>query len=212
MKFRFIHLFMRSLRRPRLVSAALLALVLFGLMWPQMSTTRALLIAFNAGAALFLGLMFALMSRATVASMHLRASLQEEGKWVVLLFSLSVALAVLGALSQELHAAKIKSLGGILLASSTILLAWLFVAVVFAQHYAHSYYLAPGQLQFPGTPAPDYWDFTYFSLVLSMCCQTSDVAITSSPMRRVATLHSVVSFFFNVIIIAITVNVVAGAF
>ena len=212
MKPRLLHLLMRSLRRPRLVSAALLGVVLFGLLLPQMSTTRALLIGFNAGAALFLGLILALMSRATLASMHLRANLQEEGKWVVLLFSLCVALAVLGALSQELHAAKIKSVGGIVLASSTILLAWLFVAVVFAQHYAHSYYLAPGQLQFPGTPEPDYWDFTYFALVLSMCCQTSDVAITSSPMRRVATLHSVVSFFFNVIIIAITVNVVAGAF
>ena len=96
------------------------------------------------------------------------------------------------------------------LASSTIFLAWLFVAVVFAQHYAHIYYLKPGQLVFPGTDAPDYLDFTYFSVVLSMCCQTSDVAITSSSLRRLVMLHSVVSFFFNVIIIAITVNVVAG--
>ena len=98
----------------------------------------------------------------------------------------------------------------IALATSTIFLSWLYVAVVFAQHYAHSYYLTPGQLAFPGTESPDYLDFTYFSVVLSMCCQTSDVAITSSSFRRLVMLHSVVSFFFNVIIIAITVNVVAG--
>ena len=124
--------------------------------------------------------------------------------------SLCVAGVVLGALSNELHAAKNKSLGDIALASSSILLSWLFVAVIFAQQYAHSYFMKPGLLVFPGTDHPDYWDFTYFAVVLSMCCQTSDVAVSSSSMRRLVMLHSVVSFFFNVIIIAITVNVVAG--
>jgi uncharacterized membrane protein len=90
------------------------------------------------------------------------------------------------------------------------LLAWLFVALVFAQEYAHSYYMAGKGLEFPGEPEPDYWDVTYFSLVLNMTCQTSDVAITTRPMRRLVLLHSVIAFFFNVIILAITVNVVAG--
>ena len=81
---------------------------------------------------------------------------------------------------------------------------------MFAQQYAHSFYVKAGQLVFPGTEQPDYWDFTYFAVVLSMCCQTSDVAVSSSSMRRLVMLHGVVSFFFNVIIIAITVNVVAG--
>ena len=204
--------FKRVIRRPRMVSSALVAGALFLLLLPEMPEARAMLIAFNAGAAIYLALMLALMTRATVASMHIRARVQEEGKWIVLVASLCIAGAVLLALSQELHAARDKSFWGIALATSTIFLAWLFVAVVFAQHYAHSYYLQPGQLQFPGTSEPDYWDFTYFSTVLSMCCQTSDTAVTSSSMRRVVMLHSVVSFFFNVIIIAITVNVVAGAF
>ena len=60
-----------------------------------------------------------------------------------------------------------------------------------------------------GTPA-NWPQPTYFSVVVSMCCQTSDVVITSSAFRRLVMLHSVVAFFFNVIIIAITVNVVAG--
>lgn len=195
-----------------MVSSALVAGVLFVLLLPTLPAARAMLIAFDAGAAVFLTLVLALMARATVASMPVRARMQEEGKWVVLVASLCVAGVVLGALTQELHAARDKSLWGIVLASSTILLAWLFVAVVFAQHYAHCYYMQPGQLLFPGTTEPDYWDFTYFAIVVSMCCQTSDIAITSSGLRRVVTLHSVVSFFFNVIIIAITVNIVAGAF
>ena len=204
--------FKRAIRRPRMVSSALVAGVLFVLLLPAMPAARAMLIAFDTGAALFLALMLVLMNRATVASMHIRARMHEEGKWVVLVASLCVAGVVLGALTQELHAARDKSLWGIVLASSTILLAWLFVAVVFAQHYAHCYYMQPGQLLFPGTKEPDYWDFTYFAIVLSMTFQTSDIAITSSGLRRVVILHSVVSFFFNVIIIAIMVNIVAGAF
>ena len=206
----FTHALKRSIRRPRLLTSALLATVLFALLMPTVPPARALLIAFDIGAAVFLGLTLVLMFRASVSSMRHRASIQEEGKWIVLILSLGVAAIVLFALSQELHAAKDKSLGDIVLASSTIFLSWLFVAVIFAQQYAHSFYLTSGQLVFPGTESPDYLDFTYFSVVISMCCQTSDVVVTSSSLRRLVMLHSVVSFFFNVIIIAITVNVVAG--
>ena len=185
-------------------------MALFLLLLPKVPPSRAMLISFNVGAGMFLILMVILMFRASVASMHRRAQVQDEGKWTVLILSLCVAAVVLLALSKELHAAKDKSLGDIALATSTIFLSWLFVAVVFAQQYAHSYYMKAGQLAFPGTESPDYLDFTYFSVVISMCCQTSDVVITSSSFRRLVMLHSVVSFFFNVIIIAITVNVVAG--
>ncbi|HEX9390937.1 MAG TPA: DUF1345 domain-containing protein [Usitatibacteraceae bacterium] len=206
----FTHALKRSIRRPRLLTSALLATILFALLSTTFPPARALLIAFDIGAAVFLMLMMVLMFRASVSTMHNRALIQDEGKWTVLIFSLCVAAIVLFALSHELHAAKDKSPADIVLASSTIFLSWLFVAVIFAQQYAHSFYLTPHQLVFPGTECPDYLDFTYFSLVLSMCCQTSDVAVTSSPLRRLVMLHSVVAFFFNVIIIAITVNVVAG--
>jgi uncharacterized membrane protein len=169
-----------------------------------------MLIAFDVGAALFLILMASVMITATPQTTRKRAQLQDEGKWAVLLMSLCVAGIVLGALSSELHAAKEKSLMDIGLASSSIFFSWLFVAVMFSQQYAHSFYIKSDQLAFPGTAHPDYWDFMYFAIVLSMCCQTSDVAVLSGSMRRLVMLQSVVSFFFNVIIIAITVNVVAG--
>ena len=66
------------------------------------------------------------------------------------------------------------------------------------------------RLEFPETPKPDYWDFAYFSIVIGMTFQVSDVQITSNYLRRVVLLHSVIAFFFNVFIIAITVNIVAG--
>ena len=85
---------------------------------------------------------------------------------------------------------------------------------MFALHYAHDYYHAADTtatgLDFPGAEKPDYWDFMYFAFVIGMTFQVSDVQISRRIMRRVALLHSVIAFFFNVVIIAITVNIVAG--
>ena len=197
-------------RRPRLIIAGTIGALIFLSLVNYQPLAFAGLIAFDIAAAIFLVLIGILTTRANTASMRHRARIQADNKWVVLLASLSVAAVVIIALYSELHAAKDKSLGTIALASATILLAWLFVATMFAQQYAHDFYMAPGQLIFPGTEHPNYWDFTYFSVVLSMCCQTSDIAVTSTNMRRLVILHSIVSFFFNVIIIAITVSVVAG--
>jgi len=200
----------RLIRRPRLLSAAVLSLLALALLSPWMPLLRALLLAFNLGTTVYLALMLHLMALATPASMRLRALKQNEGRWALLLASLVLMGVVLAAQVSELHGARAKSAADIVLAATTMLLAWLLVAVVFAQHYAHSHYLKPGQLSFPGTEQPDYFDFAYFALVVSMCCQTSDVVISSSPMRRLVALHSVVAFFFNVIIIAISVNVAAS--
>ena len=95
------------------------------------------------------------------------------------------------------------------------LLSWLFLHIVFALHYAHEYYGERsddqiGGLKFPGQQSPDYWDFVYFSFVIAMTSQVSDVAITSKVIRRVATVHGVLSFFFNVSVLALTVNMVSN--
>jgi uncharacterized membrane protein len=121
---------------------------------------------------------------------------------------------VLLALRDELHAGKAQATFSVAFAGLSIVLSWLFLATNFAQEYAHQYalnrHVNDGGLLFPGTPEPDYWDFMYFSLILSMACQTADVQITDGKMRRFALLHSVLAFFFNVGIISITINVLAG--
>ena len=197
-------------QRPRLLGAVLMMALLFVPLSSVLPIARSLLLAFDGGALVFLGLMGSMMLRATPQSMRHRAQLQGEGHWVVFLVSLLVAGVVIGALFSELRAAQSKSLADIALASVSILLSWLFVAVLFTQQYAQNFYARDGQLLFPGTAQPDYSDFLYFAIVLSMCCQTSDVSVTASPMRRLVILHGLISFFFNVIIIAITVNVVAS--
>jgi uncharacterized membrane protein len=200
----------RTIRRPGYWTAALLGIGVFAAFVQHTNVPRSLLLGFNTGALFYVVYAFYMMSTTHASAIRQRAIHQEEGKWTALAVSIVTAIVVLVALSLELRGAKSKSMWDVALAGSSILLAWLFVALVFAQEYAHSYYMAGKGLKFPGEPEPDYWDVTYFSLVLNMTSQTSDVAITTRPMRRLVLLHSVIAFFFNVIILAITVNVVAG--
>jgi len=106
--------------------------------------------------------------------------------------------------------------GTLALAGSSIVLSWLFFSVIFALQYAHSDYTArtagTPALLFPNNQVPDYWDYLYFSVVLSMTFQTSDVNIAGRHVRHLVLLHSVAAFFFNVVILALTVNALAGAF
>jgi uncharacterized membrane protein len=101
------------------------------------------------------------------------------------------------------------------LAVGTILLSWTFMHTIFALHYAHEFYGQGrddriGGLVFPGDEDPDYWDFLYYSLVVAMTAQVSDVQITSKTIRRLTTVHGAVSFFFNATVLALTVNIVSS--
>lgn len=94
-----------------------------------------------------------------------------------------------------------------------IVLSWLYLNMIFALHYARLLRLHRNAMLGPGFSrqgSPRYWDFAYFALVLGATFQVSDVQIVSRRMRRTALVHSVIAFFFNVFIIAISVNVVAG--
>ena len=98
----------------------------------------------------------------------------------------------------------------------TIMLSWTAVHTTFALHYAHDYYRGdkPGGLQFPSGDKPDpvdYWDFVYFSFVIGMTAQVSDVGITDRIIRRTATVHGIISFVFNTALVALMVNIAASA-
>jgi uncharacterized membrane protein len=101
----------------------------------------------------------------------------------------------------------------------TVFLSWLTLHVIYAVHYAHLYYDPAerkgdggvlGGLEFPGTKEPDYWDFVYFSVVIGMTCQVSDVQVTARHMRHLVTAQGIIAFFYNTVIVALAVNVAAG--
>ena len=105
------------------------------------------------------------------------------------------------------------------LAALAVLASWLFIHTVFTLHYAHVFYRSKqeadveglgGGLIFPGGDKPDYEDFAYFSFVVGMTCQVSDVDVTSRSMRRLTLLHGLLSFVFNTAILALTINILAG--
>jgi uncharacterized membrane protein len=95
--------------------------------------------------------------------------------------------------------------------------SWLMMHTIYAFHYAHRYYIdqksgsPDGGLDFPGKDEPDYFDFLYYSYVIGMTSQVSDVQATSREMRRITLVHSVLAFAFNMLVLALSVNVVAGA-
>jgi uncharacterized membrane protein len=156
-----------------------------------------------------------MMLRCDVAHIRRSAVLQDDGRFLILLLTAFGALASLGAIVLELGASK-GNPAGLILATATIALSWVLVHTAFALHYAHDFYRGknPGGLQFPSGDAhaeADYWDFVYFSFVIGMTAQVSDVGITDNIIRRTATVHGIISFVFNTALLALMVNIAASA-
>jgi uncharacterized membrane protein len=178
--------------------------------------TRAL-VAWDIAIGLYLVLAFRLMASCGINRIKLRAAHQDEGRITILVLVVASALASLLAILAELAGAQgaNREPAHLALAAFTILLSWAFTHTIFAIHYAHEYYDEKahqgGGLNFPGAEPPDYWDFVYFSFVIGMTSQVSDVAVASSALRRLVAVHGVVSFIFNVTLVALMVNIAAGA-
>jgi uncharacterized membrane protein len=214
--------FARALRaRPRLLGCAALGVVayLLGRQFLDMSIAALTLVAWNAGALLYLVLAWEAMARSDVQGIRKRAISEDEGRIAILLLVVLAALAVLLAVGSQL--AQVKSLQGgartfhLSLAALTVLTSWLFTQVLFALHYAHEFYAARvhgamDPLLFPGTADPTYGDFFYFSCVIGSAAQTADVSFNGSALRPAGTLHCVLAFFFNATLLALSINLAAG--
>jgi uncharacterized membrane protein len=198
--------------RPRLFLTALFGVVLIALLPADWRVSTRLLVGWDAGIALYLIGAFTLLARPDIARIRRRAAILDEGRFAILVLVVAAAVASLGAIVAQLGGGRAP--GHLALATLTILLSWTLVHVIFALHYAHEFYAAKprgGGLAFPGGEDPDYWDFLYFSLVIGMTSQVSDVAVTGRTIRRTVAAHGVVSFLFNAALIALTVNIAASA-
>jgi uncharacterized membrane protein len=202
-----------------LISIAIGLLVTLGLSLTDWSMATKLLIGWDIGVVLYLLLVYQLMVTCGIDDIRRRAAEDDEGALALLVLTGISGLAIMGAIVAELGIAKIsgqpRSGYGVAIAMITIFVSWAFVHTIFALHYAHEYYGARGDkaiggLNFPGRQPPDYWDFLYFSLVIAMTSQVSDVVITSKVLRRIVTIHGALAFFFNVAVFALTVNIVSS--
>jgi uncharacterized membrane protein len=150
------------------------------------------------------------------------AKRQDVGTRLIFVLVVLAASAAMVAVALLLRSGRSEK-GGyftihLLLALITVVLSWLLMHSVFGLRYAHTFYgdsdagseKHAGGLLFPGEEPPDYSDFAYFSFVIGMTCQVSDVQITSGELRNLALVHGMLSFAFNTVVLALTVNIVAG--
>jgi uncharacterized membrane protein len=194
-----------------LVTAAVLAAL------TTLRPATRVLVAWDVGVGLYLILAFEVMARADVHRIRARAAEEDEGQTAILVGTVVAALASLAAIVAELGSASGGGHGlhaGQIVAAATIFLSWIFIHTIFALHYAHEFYdeTAGGGLVFPGgDQEPDYWDFVYFSFVIGMTSQVSDVGVTTKVVRRTVAAHGVVAFAFNTALLALSINLAASA-
>ena len=152
-----------------------------------------------------------------------RGPVQDSSRAVI--YGCVVFAAVAGLFGAGLLLGSAKGLAGgeasryIALAALTIVSSWLLVHTVLALHYTHvCYHIAEESREkppnvgvvFPNEPQPDFLDFAYFSFVIGMTCQVSDVQITSRRIRRIALLHGLLSFGFNTVILVLSLNLASA--
>jgi uncharacterized membrane protein len=205
--------------RPHLFAGVAIGLVSFFPLSLIHETAIRAILAFDIGSAAFLGLTFFSFLSTKDYDISAAAKRQQEGEWSV--FALTILGAIMSFTSIFLFSGAPsghKAERGLYLAFVvvTLMLSWLTTHVSFAYRYAHEYYTVDadsgpeGGLAFPGDDKPNYLDFIYFSFVLGMTFQVSDVNITSKKLRRLATVQGLIGFLFNTVILALSVNIAAS--
>jgi uncharacterized membrane protein len=195
------------------------ALVLGIMAWWLCVTPRRALRLVVAGDTFFfvyLALTAAHVWRLTPQDIRRRASYEDEGRPVVVLLTLTSVGVSFGSLFALVRGGDPLVLGLTIL---SVLLGWLTLHTVASFHYAHLYYARAegdgrrkeaGGLDFKETKEPTVWEFFYYSFTVGMTAQTSDVDVVSTSMRKLTLFHSVVSFFFNTVLLALAVNIAAS--
>lgn len=201
-----------------LISIAITAIVFFGISHADLSPLIRIMLLWDVFALSFTVICWIVFFTRNVVDIRQYARTDDGSRTFVFILILlasfaSMVMVLMLVLSEETEAALY-----IPVAIAGILLSWAMVHTMFAMHYAHMYYdddekdnskHAEG-LEFPKEDCPDYIDFAYFSFVIGMTFQVSDVEISSRTIRRTALLHGLISFILNTFVVALTINLIAG--
>jgi len=180
-----------------------------------------LLAAWNIFSVCMLAISWITIFTTPLDEMRNEATLQDESRTIIftiVIISTSASLLAVLILLVGEHGTKMNREINLFMAIGSMLLSWFLVHTIFTLRYAHLFYgnsesdssVHAGGIIFPGEQKPDYLDFAYFSFVLGMTFQVSDVNVTSREFRRLALFHGILSFGYNTIIVALTINIIAG--
>ena len=202
-------------RQPQVLAFAIVLPLAAALSWWLCHNRLALLAGFNAAALVHLVWITRALSSAAPKTLRSRVARYDSGQRTLLLLAGLVFGVVLVAVAAELGHGSRRTPAELALIIGTLIVAWCFGNMLFALQYMHRHYDAASAtakgLDFPGEAEPCFWDFVYFASSIGMTFQTSDVSIRTTALRRLATLHAVVAFVFNVGVVALSVNLLAGA-
>ncbi len=199
------------------VVGAAVALLPLPLAWPSH-----VLMAWCAGTITFLALAWWLAVEFDAPRTRARAQAQDQSGLILFALLLLSTFTSAGAIAVMLQHVKDlagpERLGHLVLSMVSLAASWLLMQTIFAFRYAHLYYQSElhdhpqgAGLEFPGKLSPDYFDFLYYAHVVGMTSQVSDVVVTARHMRRLTLLHSMTAFAFNMLVLALSINVMAGA-
>jgi uncharacterized membrane protein len=202
---------------PRLWFSTTVAVALYFFLPHEWSVMTRVLVCWNCGAGLFLGLVIFWMSRLSAGQICSRYIEEDETAPIILVVVVLASLLSLIAIVEPLATIKqvtgAERVGHFALAALTLVNSWILVPTMFTTHYADAYYSAREEarpLRFPETPMPVFWDFAYFSFTIAAACQTADVATMNAGVRKSVIAHTLVSFLFNASILGFAINVTAG--
>lgn len=200
---------------PRFLAFLAVLVAATGLLARRDGLALALVWGFDAAALVFLVSTLALWAETVGQASRDRAARDDGGRGFLLLIAIITPLVVLTALLLLIQSRDHPSVADLALMVGTLALAWIFVNLVYALHYDHLFHVQTGGadtggLEFPGTKDPVFADFCYFAFTLGMTCQTSDVAVLTSDLRRVVLVQGLLSFVFNLGVLAMAINLMAG--
>lgn len=191
---------------------ALLAGVLAGLALFPLAAVDRLLIGADVMFALYLILMAQMSRRLDPQTLRRRSADTDESMKIIVPIAVAAILISLYAIQQVLSGAHQGVLHP-LLALASVPLGWAMLHTLMAFHYAALWYACGDDgkdargLEFAGNPdAVGISDFIYYSYTLGMTAQTSDTAVATRDLRRTTTIHAMISFFYNTVLLAIAVN------
>jgi len=208
----------------RFIIALVVSAIVFFIFRQHLATPALILVTWIGCAVTVISLDWVIVLSSHPLEVRKIAKLQDSSRTFLFLFIITAAVISLGAIVYLLKSTKGLPEAGknehILLAITAVVISWWLLHTIFTLRYAHLYYdpdtdidgetKAVGGLVFPGRDQPDYLDFVYFSFIVGMTFQVSDVNITSRRIRRACLVHALLSFAFNTAILALSINVISG--